>query len=63
VALAEHDAERARRLVFGHAPASVMREVLQTVEGEHGSVAGYLRAAGLTDACSERLRSRLRDEG
>ncbi len=39
-----------------------MREVLQTVERDHGSVAAYLRAAGLTYARSETLRSRLRDE-
>ncbi|MFC4140224.1 MULTISPECIES: tyrosine-protein phosphatase [unclassified Microbacterium] len=36
-------------------PAPVMRELLAGIEGRYGSVAGYLRAGGLTDAELEGL--------
>jgi protein tyrosine/serine phosphatase len=40
-------------------PASVMSEVLETVEARHGTVAGYLQAGGVSAETLERLRRRL----
>jgi hypothetical protein len=40
-------------------PPEAMRRTLEHLECEHGSVEGYLRAAGLDDARLERLRRRL----
>jgi hypothetical protein len=38
-----------------------MVRVLAAVEERYGSVAGYLRAAGLADEQLERVRARLRE--
>ncbi|HEU5363437.1 MAG TPA: tyrosine-protein phosphatase [Gaiellaceae bacterium] len=60
VQAAPDDRERARRLFMQNTPAEAMRRVLGRLEQEHGSVEGYLRAAGLDDERLERLRGRLR---
>jgi len=60
VAKAADEQERAYRLVFAHAPAMVMEQVLAALEDEHGSVRGYLVAAGAEAAALDRLRARLR---
>ena len=60
VAGAADEQERAYRLVFAHAPAIVMEQVLAALEEEHGSVRGYLLAAGAEVAALDRLRARLR---
>jgi protein-tyrosine phosphatase len=60
VARAADEQERAYRLVFAHAPAIVMEQVLAALEEEHGSVRGYLLAAGAEAAALDRLRARLR---
>jgi len=60
VAKAVDEQERAYRLVFAHAPAMVMEQVLAALEEEHGSVRGYLLAAGAEAAALDRLRARLR---
>jgi protein tyrosine/serine phosphatase len=57
---APDERERARRLFMQNTPAEAMRRVLERLEREHGSVEGYLRAAGLDEAQLERLRRRLR---
>lgn len=57
---AEDEEERARRTRMAQSPAPVMREVLGTVEAEHGSVAALLRANGLGDELAARARGRLR---
>jgi protein-tyrosine phosphatase len=62
VAEAPDGDERARRAVFSHAPASVMRDVLNTLEQRHGAVGGYLHGAGVTDGEIDAVRSRLRDD-
>jgi protein-tyrosine phosphatase len=51
--------ERERRAFMQHTPPDAMRRVLEHVERTHGSVAAYLRSAGLDDARIERLRERL----
>ncbi|HXD70823.1 MAG TPA: tyrosine-protein phosphatase [Gaiellales bacterium] len=60
VAKAADEQERAYRLVFAQAPAIVMEQVLAALEDEHGSVRGYLLAAGAEAAALDRLRARLR---
>jgi len=60
VAKAADAQERAYRIVFAHAPAIVMEQVLAALEEEHGSVRGYLLAAGAEAAALDRLRARLR---
>lgn len=52
--------ERARRLRIVASPAGSMRGVLEAIEGEHGSVAAFLRAGGLDEATVAAARSRLR---
>lgn len=53
-------AERARRMRLVTSPAAAMRGVLETLEREDGSVAGFLRRHGLDDETIERACSRLR---
>jgi protein-tyrosine phosphatase len=60
VAEAVDEQDRAYRLVFAHAPAIVMEQVLGALEAEHGSVRDYLLAAGAEAAALDRLRARLR---
>ncbi len=60
VAEAADERQRAYRLAFMHAPAVVMERVIEAIEGEHGSVRGYLLAAGVETAALDRLRARLR---
>jgi protein-tyrosine phosphatase len=43
------------------AQAATMHVVLQTLRDEHGSVAGYVRAAGITDDEIDALRAALVD--
>lgn len=61
VAAATDERERAYRLVFAHAPAIVMEQVLDAVEAAHGSVRDYLVGAGVGGPALDRLRARLRD--
>jgi protein tyrosine/serine phosphatase len=60
---AEDETERQRRLVFAHAPEAVMADVLAELERRHGSVHGYLRAAGVPEEELASLRARLREDG
>jgi protein tyrosine/serine phosphatase len=62
VEAAPDERERARRSVFGHAPAHVMAEVLEEVERRYGSVRGYLEAAGVAPEELDALRGRLRED-
>jgi protein-tyrosine phosphatase len=60
LAEAPTEVDRRRREKLSQTPADAMGRVIQTVEQRYGSVAGYLRAAGVSDAHVERLRRRLR---
>jgi len=62
VAAAADAEERTRREVFAQAPASVMADVVGALERRHGSVRGYLIAAGASPAALHGLRARLRGE-
>lgn len=55
------DAERARRRRMAASPAAVMSGVVDELEAEHGSVAGFLRAAGLDEETLAAARARLRE--
>jgi protein-tyrosine phosphatase len=59
VAEAEESVEREMRRRQGLAPAGAMVDVLRDLEERHGSVAGYLRSAGLAEDELERIRARL----
>ena len=59
VAEAEESVEREMRRRQGLAPAGAMVDVLRDLEQRHGSVAGYLRSAGLAEDELERVRARL----
>jgi len=61
LAEAADERERAHRLVFSHAPAIVMEQVLETLEAAHGSVRDYLTGAGVAGPALDRLRARLRE--
>ena len=52
-------AERAKWEKLRDTPAHAMVRVVQEIELRYGDVAGYLRAAGVTDAQVGRLRERL----
>ncbi|UWF78255.1 tyrosine-protein phosphatase [Microbacterium neungamense] len=43
-------------------PAPVMRELLEEIDRRHGSVAGYLRAGGMSQGELDRLRAALVEE-
>jgi len=62
VAAAPDEEERERRAIFGHAPAYVMADVLEELERRHGSVAEYLRAAGVSNEELQAVRRRLRED-
>jgi protein-tyrosine phosphatase len=59
--IAEADDERSRewRRRISRAPSRAMLEVVNELEHRYGSVADYLRAAGLSDEQLHRLRERL----
>lgn len=60
LAEAPTETDRRRREKLGQTPAEAMHRVMATIESRYGSVAAYLRAAGLSDVQVERLRSRMR---
>jgi protein-tyrosine phosphatase len=51
--------EREKRLKLSGTPAAGMVRTIEEVERRYGDVAGYLRAAGLSEAQIARLRERL----
>lgn len=53
------DVERAKWEKLRDTPAGAMVRVLEEIERRYGSVASYLRAAGLTDRQVDQLRERL----
>ena len=57
---APDERERRRREKLSGTPAIAMTRVIAEIEDRHGSVAGYLAAAGLQPEQIERLRERLR---
>ena len=57
---APNERERRRREKLSGTPAVAMTRVITEIEDRHGSVTGYLEAAGLQPAQIERLRERLR---
>jgi protein-tyrosine phosphatase len=59
---AADDEERAWRRRHAHTPAAAMQRVLEDLEARHGSVEGYLLAAGVSAAELDALRRRLREE-
>jgi protein-tyrosine phosphatase len=60
-AKAETEAELERLRRIAQTPAAAMVGVFEELERRYGSVAGYLRAGGLTDEELELARTRLRD--
>ena len=60
IAAAESERERARRVRLSACPRDAILGVLDEVERVHGGVAGYLHAAGASDADLTALRARLR---
>jgi protein-tyrosine phosphatase len=60
IADAEDDEEREFRRFLSRMPPEAMLAVLETVERDHGSVAGYLRTAGIAEDDLARVRARLR---
>lgn len=61
LAEAETDEERDRLRRILVTPAESMLGVLRELERRYGSIEGYLKAGGLSDADLERTRARLRD--
>jgi protein-tyrosine phosphatase len=59
VQAADDERERRRRMFMQHTPADAMRSALTRLEELHGSVEGYLRGSGLSDAQLARLKERL----
>lgn len=62
LATAETEAERERVRRISATPAAAIVGVFHELERRHGSVAGYLRAAGVEEETLERLRERLLGE-
>jgi protein-tyrosine phosphatase len=60
IADAEEEDEREFRRFLARMPPEAMLRVLETLEGEHGGVAGYLRASGIAEDDLEQARARLR---
>jgi protein tyrosine/serine phosphatase len=60
LATADTEDERERRRRASVAPPEAMAGVLVTLDERYGGAEGYLRAAGVGDACLAQLRSRLR---
>ena len=58
---AESDEELERMQRMAQTPAASIEGVFAELERRHGSVEGYLRDTGLTDAELDRARARLRD--
>jgi len=58
---APSDEERARRRRISASPGAAMLAVVEELERRHGSVAAYLRAAGLSEQQLGRARARLRE--
>jgi protein tyrosine/serine phosphatase len=56
---ASDEVERAKRVLLSDTPAEGIVRVLEEIESRYGDVAGYLRAAGLTEDQLDRLRERL----
>jgi protein tyrosine/serine phosphatase len=56
---APDEVERAKRVLLSDTPADGIVRVLEEIESRYGDVAGYLRAAGLTEDQLDRLRERL----
>jgi len=56
---APDELERAKRVLLSDTPAEGIVRVLGEIENRYCDVAGYLRAAGLTDDQLDRLRERL----
>jgi protein-tyrosine phosphatase len=56
---ATDDVERAKRVLLSETPAQGIVRVIEEVETRYGSVAGYLRAAGVSDEQIRRLQERL----
>jgi protein tyrosine/serine phosphatase len=54
------EVDRRRREKLSQTPADAMQGVLGKIEARYGSIAGYLRAAGVSAGQVERLRPRLR---
>jgi protein tyrosine/serine phosphatase len=61
LAAAKTEEEVAHIHQIASTPAETMQGVLAELERRHGSVEGYLRAAGATDDELDRARARLRD--
>jgi protein-tyrosine phosphatase len=61
IAAATDDADRELRSRLAAAPAEAMRGVLEETERRRGSVAGYLREAGVDDETLARGRARIRN--
>jgi protein-tyrosine phosphatase len=57
---ASDEAERELRRRLSASPADAMRQVLETIEREHGSIASYLLDAGVAQDELELIRSRMR---
>jgi len=57
---APNERERRRREKLSGTPAVAMTRVIREIEDRHGSVTGYLEAAGLQPEQIQRLRERLR---
>lgn len=56
---APDEVERAKRVLLSNTPAEGIVRVIGEIEQRYGDVAGYLRAAGLTDDQLATLRDRL----
>jgi protein tyrosine/serine phosphatase len=56
---APDDVERAKRVLLSNTPAEGIVRVLEEIERRYGDVAGYLRAAAVSDEQLGRLRERL----
>jgi protein-tyrosine phosphatase len=57
---ADDEGEREFRRFLSRMPPEAMLRVLETLDAEHGGVAGYLRASGIADEDLECTRVRLR---
>jgi protein tyrosine/serine phosphatase len=55
----EDDRLRVRWTKLSKTPAAAMERVLEQIDERYGDAAGYLRAAGVTEAQLERIRERL----
>ena len=58
---AENEEERRRRMRISQTPGPAMIAVLEELERRHGSVNGYLLAAGMEEVTAQRIRERLQE--